>query len=241
MGGFPWRHFPYQDAFKGNPPVSLVPPVSLLVGFPAQRYGTRPRGSFWSSLVRVAILAWRIPRKHRGIHPLRHSLISLLVMNHFGRVWWERLENTAPNLSTSFLASGTRLLESTLLIKLSISMREIATHLCHTVRLLKPANRSLRDRSNGSLRDHGHLGIHAHLRITFTDHLGITVIDIIDDGGGEGGGGWYDKHTRSTAADQPAPVPDYKVCGEGVGGGGGMISTPAQQLQTSLLLYRITK
>ena len=35
--GFPWRHFPYQtwsSAFRGNPPVSLVPPVSLLVGFP---------------------------------------------------------------------------------------------------------------------------------------------------------------------------------------------------------------
>ena len=33
---------------------------------------------------------------------------------------------------------------------------------------------------------------------------------------GRGGGGWYDKHTRSTAADQPAPLPDY---GEGEGGG----------------------
>ena len=77
------------------------------------------------------------------------------------------------------------------------------------------ANRSLRDRSNGSLRDHGHLGIHAHLRITFTDHLGITFID---DGGGEGAGD--DKHTRSTAADQPAPLPDYKVTWLWGGGGG---------------------
>ena len=77
------------------------------------------------------------------------------------------------------------------------------------------ANRSLRDRSNGSLRDHGHLGIHAHLRITFTDRLGITFID---DGGGEGGD---DKHTHSTAANQPPPLPDYKVTWlwGGVGGG----------------------
>ena len=33
-----WRHFPFfkpsQGAFRGNPPVSLVPSVSLLVGFP---------------------------------------------------------------------------------------------------------------------------------------------------------------------------------------------------------------
>ena len=60
---------------------------------------------------------------------------------------------------------------------------------------------------------------------------------------GGGGGGLYDKHTRSTAADQPAPLPDYKVTwlwGGGWGGGVGMISTPAQLLQTSLLLYRIT-
>ena len=50
---------------------------------------------------------------------------------------------------------------------------------------------------------------------------------------------WYDKHTRSTAADQPALLPDYKVTWLwGGGGGGGMISTPAQLLQTSLLLYR---
>ena len=97
------------------------------------------------------------------------------------------------------------------------------------------ANRSLRDRLNGSLRDHGHLGIHAHLRITFTDHLENTFID---DGGGEGGD---DKHTRSTAADQPAPLPDCKVTWLWGGGGGGVISTPAQQLQTSLLLYWITK
>ena len=38
MGGFPWRISQIklsQGAFEGNPPVSLVPPVSLLVGFPA--------------------------------------------------------------------------------------------------------------------------------------------------------------------------------------------------------------
>ena len=54
---------------------------------------------------------------------------------------------------------------------------------------------------------------------------------------------WYDKHTRSTAADQPAPLPDYKVTWlwGGGGGGGGVISISAQQLQNSLLLYRITK
>ena len=47
---------------------------------------------------------------------------------------------------------------------------------------------------------------------------------------------------RSTAADQPAPLPDYKVTWLwGGGGGGGMVSTPAQLLQTSLLCYRITK
>ena len=37
MGGFPWRHSHIklrQGAFR--PPVSLVPPVSLLVGFPEQ-------------------------------------------------------------------------------------------------------------------------------------------------------------------------------------------------------------
>ena len=48
-------------------------------------------------------------------------------------------------------------------------------------------------------------------------------------------------YPRPTAADQPAPLPDYKVTWLWGGGGGGMISTPAQQLQTSLLLYRITK
>ena len=32
---------------------------------------------------------------------------------------------------------------------------------------------------------------------------------------------WYDKHTRSTAADQPAPLPDYKVTWLWGGGGGG--------------------
>ena len=59
------------------------------------------------------------------------------------------------------------------------------------------------------------------------------------------GRGWGgdDKHTRSTAADQPAPLPDYKVAWLWGGGGGGvgMTSTPAKLLQTSLLLYRITK
>ena len=37
------------------------------------------------------------------------------------------------------------------------------------------------------------------------------------------GRGWgcYDKHTRSTAADQPAPLPDYKVTWLWGGGGGG--------------------
>ena len=59
---------------------------------------------------------------------------------------------------------------------------------------------------------------------------------------GRGWGGGHDKHTRSTAAGQPAPLPDYKVTWLWGGGGGvGMISTPAQLLQTSLLLYRITK
>ena len=33
MGGFPWRHFPFQTSSRCLP-VSLVPPVSLLVGFP---------------------------------------------------------------------------------------------------------------------------------------------------------------------------------------------------------------
>ena len=73
---------------------------------------------------------------------------------------------------------------------------------------------SLRDRSNGSLKDHGHLGIHAHLGIAFTDHLGITFTDHgvafftgLQRNGGVGGGD--DKHTRSTAADQPAPF--YRI------------------------------
>ena len=37
MGGFPGAisHITLsQGAFRGNPPASLVPPVSLLVGFP---------------------------------------------------------------------------------------------------------------------------------------------------------------------------------------------------------------
>ena len=38
MGGFPWGHVPYQTSSRcikrGNPPLSLVPPVSLRVGFP---------------------------------------------------------------------------------------------------------------------------------------------------------------------------------------------------------------
>ena len=56
---------------------------------------------------------------------------------------------------------------------------------------------------------------------------------------GRGWGGGHGKHTRSTAADQPALLPDYKVTWLWVGGGGiggGMVSTPAQLLQTSLLL-----
>ena len=36
-----------------------------------------------------------------------------------------------------------------------------------------------------------------------------------------GGGGGGHKHTRSTAADQPAPLPDYKVTWLWGGGGGG--------------------
>ena len=36
-----------------------------------------------------------------------------------------------------------------------------------------------------------------------------------------GGGVGDDKHTRSTAADQPAPLPDYKVTWLWGGGGGG--------------------
>ena len=54
-----------------------------------------------------------------------------------------------------------------------------------------------------------------------------------------GRGGGDDKHTHSTAADQPAPLPDYKVAWFWVGGfvgggvwGGGMTSTCAQLLQT---------
>ena len=36
MGGLPWHHYIKlsQGAFRGNAPVSLVPFVSLLVGFP---------------------------------------------------------------------------------------------------------------------------------------------------------------------------------------------------------------
>ena len=78
-----------------------------------------------------------------------------------------------------------------------------------------------------------------------------------------GVGGGHGKHTRSTAADQPALLPDYKTTWFWVGGfggglhmrsaaadqparfpefkitwfwgvGGGMVSTPAQLLQTSL-------
>ena len=50
MGKFPWRHNIKLDqgAFGGNPPVSLVPPVSLLVGFPGLEEGLpskRTRGS----------------------------------------------------------------------------------------------------------------------------------------------------------------------------------------------------
>ena len=54
--------------------------------------------------------------------------------------------------------------------------------------------------------------------------------------GGEGGRvGGYDKHTRSTAAGQPALLPDYKITWFFFGGGwGGMISTPAQLLQMRL-------
>ena len=55
------------------------------------------------------------------------------------------------------------------------------------------------------------------------------------DGWAGGEGGWvggYDKHTRSTAADQPALLPDYKITW--FWGGGCMISTPAQLLQMRL-------
>ena len=64
---------------------------------------------------------------------------------------------------------------------------------------------------------------------------------------GRGGGGWgvHGKHTRSTAADQPALLPDYKVTWlwGGIGGGHGKHtrSTAADQPVTSLLFYRITK
>ena len=47
--------------------------------------------------------------------------------------------------------------------------------------------------------------------------------------GGRWGGG-HGKHTRSTAADQPALVPDYKITWLW---GGGMISTPAELLHPS--------
>ena len=56
---------------------------------------------------------------------------------------------------------------------------------------------------------------------------------------GGGGGAWVggmSGKTRSTAADQPALLPDYKVTWFWGGGlGGGMISISAQ------LFYRITK
>ena len=62
---------------------------------------------------------------------------------------------------------------------------------------------------------------------------------------GGGGGGGHGKPTRSTAADQPALLPDYKTTWfwEKVFGGfaGGMISTCAQLLQTSQLVFRNTK
>ena len=55
----------------------------------------------------------------------------------------------------------------------------------------------------------------------------------------------HGKPTRSTAADQPALLPDYKTTWfwEKVFGGfgGGMISTCAQLLQTSQLVFRNTK
>ena len=48
-GGFPWRHSHIklnQGAFRGNPPVSLVTPVSLLVGFPDKQPSAFVKGTW---------------------------------------------------------------------------------------------------------------------------------------------------------------------------------------------------
>ena len=48
-------------------------------------------------------------------------------------------------------------------------------------------------------------------------------------------------YPRSTAADQPALLPDYKVTGLWGGGGGGDDKHTRSTAATSLLLYRVTK
>ena len=67
--------------------------------------------------------------------------------------------------------------------------------------------------ANRSLRDRSNGSLSDHGHIGIHAHLRITFTD----------------HLGITFID------------DGGGEGGGMISTPAQQLQTSLLLYRITK
>ena len=48
------------------------------------------------------------------------------------------------------------------------------------------------------------------------------------------GRGGHDKHARSTAADQPALLPEYKITWFW---GGGMISTPAELLHPSKFIF----